>query len=90
MTAQISATTRKHEQFLLLGLLPFVLGLFSPSLCRRFLSGARPCAYIYLTHKTERAVLVTFVSQMLWLIVGTNWGFRKKSVKMNWKLKTYK
>lgn len=33
MAAQISATTRKQEQFLLVGLLPFVLGFCFPCHC---------------------------------------------------------
>lgn len=39
--------------------------LFFLSLCRRFLSGACPCACTYLTHRQQPTVLMAFVSQML-------------------------
>lgn len=84
MAAQIHATTRKQGQILLVGPCPLFWGFVSPSLCRRF--WCLSLCLAYLTRRQQRAALVTFVSQMLraaTLIVGTNWDFRKESVKMN-------
>lgn len=91
MAAQINVTTRKQEQFLLLGLLPFVLGLCFPhhTVSVRCLS---PCLHLSHPQTAASGAGDLCLPNVMGCHVdcGNKLGFRKKSVKMNLKGKTYK